>query len=172
MILQPKPKSANYSSIFGIRFRRSKSWFEDARKDFDENDVLSFCMHKRQKAKCLRQILMRVSALAINSNDKCGARGLESFFRDVILQSTATAVNLDQILPLILFEVVLSTWKCVATLALLFAQPKTPGSFLLLPVQLRPINHLIKHNIRLIYSSAEFSRNFQCFLINSSVVLN
>ena len=79
---------------------------------------------------------MRVSALAVNTNYQCRTRGLECFFfRDVILKSSAMAVDFDQLLPLMLFEVVLFILKCVGTLALLFAQPKTPGSFLLLPVQ-------------------------------------
>ena len=103
---------------------------------------------------------MRVSALAVNTNYQCRTRGLECFFfRDVILKSSAMAVDFDQLLPLMLFEVVLFILKCVGTLALLFAQPKSPGSSLLLPYNIRPI-----------YSCAEFSTNFQCFFISRLVV--
>ena len=113
------------------------------------------------------QFLMGLSTLAVNTNDQCGTRGLELFFKDVILQSCTMAVNSDPD----------AIWSCSVymeicrDLALLFALPTNTGSFLLLPVQLRP-NHkyLIKPNIRPIYSCAEFSTNFQCFLINRLVV--
>ena len=57
--------------------------------DYVENEFLSFNMLKHQKIPTLQarkanfwsQIPMRVSALAVNTNDQCRTRGLERFFQ-------------------------------------------------------------------------------------------